>query len=473
MIKNFYDNNTKEQAASIASQKVDELLRLIPLLRQEIKFDRGESNTKKDNFNLRFKNDSVLDVIAAANASRGQRATGGLMEEVILIDQTLLNEIIIPTMNIDRALPDGTRDEKEVINKSQMYITTAGWKDSFAYEKLIQILLQQIIDPTDSVAIGGTWRVPVAEKLLRKTFIEELKLDDTYSDSSFLREYESEWSGESENAFFSSEKFDAQRVLNMAETEAPEKATRDSEYIIGVDVGRKNCTTEAVVIKNTPTMQGSSSKSVVNIITMEAEHFERQAINLKRLYFKFKARTLVVDGNGLGVGLIDYLVRPQIDKETGEEFPPFGVENDDSYDQFTTEDTIKDAVYVMKANAGINTIAHTYTQVQILSGKLRFLIDENRAKAKMLETSWGKRFNAIERAEYLKPYVATTILKSQMLNLTEQREGVNIILTQTHAKIKKDKFSALEYALYYIKDLEDRGHRKKRRLDLKNLMLFG
>ena len=34
--------------------------------------------------------------MAARQSSRGRRATGGLMEECILIDQTLLNEIIIP-----------------------------------------------------------------------------------------------------------------------------------------------------------------------------------------------------------------------------------------------------------------------------------------------------------------------------------------------------------------------------------------
>ena len=139
-----------------------------------------------------FKNGSKLDIIAAQQSSRGKRATGGLMEECILIDQTLLNEVIIPTMNVDRRLADGSRIEEEVINKSQIYVTTAGWKNSFAYEKLIQILIQQIIEPTEAVVLGGTWRVPVMEKLLKKSFIEELKLDGTYNDSSFSREYESE-----------------------------------------------------------------------------------------------------------------------------------------------------------------------------------------------------------------------------------------------------------------------------------------
>ena len=50
------------------------------------------------------------------------------------------------------------------------------------------------------------------EKLLKKSFIEELKLDGTYNDASFAREYESEWS-DAENAYFSAERFDKHRQL--------------------------------------------------------------------------------------------------------------------------------------------------------------------------------------------------------------------------------------------------------------------
>ena len=95
-------------------------------------------------------------------------------------------------MNVDRRLSDGSRQEDEPINKSQIYVTTAGWKNSFAYEKIIQLTIQMIIEPNEAMVMGGTWRVPVMEKLLRKSFIEELKLDGTYNDASFAREYESE-----------------------------------------------------------------------------------------------------------------------------------------------------------------------------------------------------------------------------------------------------------------------------------------
>lgn len=67
--------------------------------------------------------------------------------------------------------------------------TTAGWKNSFAYEKLMTLLIQQVIEPSKAMIMGGTWRVPVYEELLSRTFIRDLKMDGTYNEASFSREY--------------------------------------------------------------------------------------------------------------------------------------------------------------------------------------------------------------------------------------------------------------------------------------------
>lgn len=116
----------------ITMSKVEEICKLIPALQNEINWERGVSTKSKDNVKYVFKNGSELDILAARESSRGQRRNGGVMEEVILIEETPLNEIILPTMNVDRLLPDGTTDPDEVINQSQTYITSAGWKNSFA-----------------------------------------------------------------------------------------------------------------------------------------------------------------------------------------------------------------------------------------------------------------------------------------------------------------------------------------------------
>lgn len=57
----------------------------------------------------------------------------------------------------------------------------------------MQILVQQIMDPTQAIVLGGTWRVPVMEELLRKTFIQELKLDGEPSVSAVRNFATNQW----------------------------------------------------------------------------------------------------------------------------------------------------------------------------------------------------------------------------------------------------------------------------------------
>jgi hypothetical protein len=95
------------------------------------------------------------------------------------------------------------------------------------------------------------------------------------------------------------------------------------------------------------------------------------------------------------------------------------------------------------------------------SGKVKFLIDEAAAKSKLLQTKVGQNMTTDQRNLYLKPFVLTSILREQMLNLVEENEGVNIILKQSNKSIKKDKFSAFIYGLYYIKQQEDKKKRRK------------
>lgn len=473
----FVTTGGKEQAASITIAKIEEICKLIPSLNNEIDWTRGASKKSKDDVKYIFKNSSSIDILAAKQSSRGQRRTGGLMEECVLIDGDILNEVIIPTTNVDRLLPDGTRHKEEVINKSQIYITTAGWKNSFAYDKLIELLIQSVIEPDRVMIMGGTYETPVTEGLLDEDFVDQLKLQGTFKEESFDREYRSLWSGDAENAFYSSEKFDKHRVLLQPEYEYSGRSSKNAYYVLGVDVGRIGCTTEVCVFKVTPQPQGTSLKSLVHIYTYEAEHFEDQAIHIKKLYYKYKARVISIDANGLGIGLVDFMVKSQVDPESGDSLPPFGVEGGTSedavepYKKIKGADVEENALYLIKANAPINTEAYSYAQTQLSSGKIKFLIDESMAKTKLMSTKVGQNMDSDKRNEFLKPFTLTSILREQMLNLVEKNSGVNIILEQSSKSIKKDKFSAFIYGLYYIKQEED-NKRKRRKRHISDFMFM-
>ena len=471
--KLFITSGGKEQAAGIVKEKVQEICTLIPAFNKEIDWRRGQTLEGKDYVKYVFKNGSYFDNIAARESSRGKRRHGGLIEECVGVDGDILSQVIIPTMNISRMCMDGTTHDEETLNKSQIYITTAGYKNTFPYDKLIQLLVWEIVKPQQSIIMGGTYRIPVLMKLLDANFIKDLKMDGTFNESSFDREYESKWSGTVEDAFFNAEIFDRNRILNQPEYEASGRNSKLASYVLAVDVGRKGCDSVICVFKVTPQSQGGSIKSLVNIYTLSDEHFEDQTIKLKKLYYKYNADRIVIDGNGLGIGLIDYMVKTQIDPETNEIFPDFGVVNDDElfYKKYKTANTVLDAMYIIKANAPLNTEAHAIAKSQLASGKVKFLIDERIAKNKLLAKKKGQTMTPEQRAEELKPFTLTSILKEEMMNLREETEGVNIILKQANKSIRKDKFSAFEYGLYYLK-LEEDKKKKRKKFDAKDWCFF-
>jgi hypothetical protein len=135
------------------------------------------------------------------------------MEECVGIDDAILREVIIPVMAISRRAKDGTTWEPEPLNKSQIYITTAGYKGTFPYDRLIGFLVRMVTQPDRCMVLGGTWRTPVGVGLQSKTFITDQKNEGTYNEASFEREYESKWSGTVEDAFFNGEHFDRNRKL--------------------------------------------------------------------------------------------------------------------------------------------------------------------------------------------------------------------------------------------------------------------
>ena len=461
--KLFTSAGGKSQSAGILKEKVDEICRLVPAFNREIDRRPGKTQESKDKCIYRFKNGSYFDNVAANEKARGGRRHAMVAEECVGIDGKILQEVLIPMLSISRRCLDGTVQRDEALNKAQLFITTAGYKNSFPYDKLIQTLVKMVTEPGSAFVLGGTYKIPVLTGQYEKTFVQDQRRDDTFNEAAFGREYESKWSGSVEDAFFNGEAFDRSRQLLQPEYEHSGRSSAQSYYVIAVDVGRKGCDSVAIIIKVTPQSVGGAFKSIVNIYTFRDEHFENQAIHLKRLYYKYKAKRMVIDGNGLGIGLLDYLVKSQID-ENGDDYPDFGVFNDEEgyYKQYKTARTEQDALYVVKANAPLNTEAHVNAQTQLSSGKLKFLIDERTAKTKLLQTKVGQNMSPENRAEYLKPFNLTSILKEEMQNLREENEGINIILKQANRSIKKDKFSALEYGLYYIKQEEEKVKKRKR-----------
>lgn len=189
------------EAAGIIKEKVQEICSLVPAFNKELDLRPGKTQQGKDYCKFVFKNGSWFDNVAARESSRGKRRHGGLIEECAGVDGKILSEVVIPMMNVSRRCLDGTVQNDESLNKSQIYVTTAGYKNTFPYQKLIQILVWMLTEPEKAIVMGGTWRIPVLVKLLDKGFLQDLKRDGTFNEASFAREYKVLYSLNIENCW--------------------------------------------------------------------------------------------------------------------------------------------------------------------------------------------------------------------------------------------------------------------------------
>lgn len=467
--KRFICAPNKTQSAQIAKEKIVEIYDKWPLLRKEViggEISDTPGNFGKDYVTLKFRNGSQFDVVGALDSQRGGRRHGGLIDETRDHDETPINEVVLPLLNVSRRLPDNTVNESEP-NQQRIFMTSAGVKTSFAYDILVDTFIDSIIHPDSTFVFGCDYRVPILHGLLDKTYINKLKTSSSFSEDSFAREYASIWSGSSEEAWFNFDKMSKYRKIKNPESHAISRANADQFYLLSVDVGRLNDQTVCCVFRVNVSSEGKYFATLVNLYvlgrTIETKPFSIQAIDIKKIIRKFNPREVVIDTNGLGLGIADEMIREQIDS-FGEVYPAYGFFNDENYLKIQPKEAPK-ILYGIKANGPLNSKIHGNAYTRINSGLVRFLIKEQEAKNALLSTKIGQKMTVMQRVQRLMPHEMTTKLFEEMANLRLKKTGANmdIVLEQINPRYPKDKYSSFAYGLWRIKEIEEEQAKRKRR----------
>lgn len=372
----------------------------------------------------------------------------GAVEELCndKFDGDVLNEIVIPLMANNRVATCGKVDPNE-IHKSELYITTASTQQSFCYKKMMEIRDAQL-NGESAFCLGNSYELPCLYGQLDEDFIEEKKTSPTFSISSFMREYESIYTGSNKDNLVSEEKLNNARVVKCAEWEACNDP--NVFYVLSYDVAREegdeNALSSLVVIKCTPRSNGTYMKEVVNIFNPQGTHDTTQAKFLKQKVKEFNARILIIDANGLGSGVVDQLVLRLDDGN-----PPYSVVNNDKYDAYLQEDSIP-MVYALKAQNKETKNGDMINRLMAMMNKLdiSLLVNPNTG-IQELEKKYRRKIKDSEEIARLQlPYIYTDILIEQMNNLKYIQRGNTTTVERISRGIQKDSYSALLYGAYWI-----------------------
>ena len=466
----------KEQGTKIAMEKLTELWDLFPILEREVISKNFQANLVR----IVFRNGSVFDIVAAQDAQRGGRRHAGIIDEVRDHDGDMLNSVVLPLMNVNRRTVNGQLNNNEP-HQAQIYISSAGSKNSYAYERMKELMINSVIDPSQAFIWGCDYKVPVMAGLIPKTYVSELKMSGTFKEDDFAREYMSIWTGGSSDSWINFDTLGRHRVIVNTEQKAknnPQKLGYNPEqfYILSVDVARLCAETTICVFKVLPNENGFTKKLVNLEVLPEKLHFEHQAARIKEMIQAYQPREVVIDGNGLGVGLMDYMIQYSRHDITKQVYPPYGAFNDDDYLDKQPRDCQK-IIYVMKAGGTTQGPINSVCFSELVSGKVHFLIREQDAKTRLLSTEKGLKMPIEMRVRKLRPYTLTGILIEELLNMRIKDGNINqnnLTLERINTNMSKDKFSAFEYGLYRVKEYEMQYMKRKARQkrDLKQFMLF-
>lgn len=477
-------SEVKGTVIKIAEAKFAEIFRHWPLLEKELatRAEDGKTGIKSSGnyYELRFKNGSMITVVAK-DTSRGLRATAAILEEAALIDEEPYTEVLLPQMNIKRREVDGSVNPEEP-SSPQTFITTAAERTVFMYSKLIEIAINMVLRPDEYFCWGLSYEVPLHYGIVDKATLLDQRYSNTVSEESFARENLSIWTGNNKEAWLNSKRLNKKRTLLKCERKAQENpANPKTFYLIGVDVARYSANTAVMVVKVLPGVNGFRKNVVYTEVIHGANYITEQAPRLKKLISLYDPREIVIDGNGPGIGLLDAMVLPSFDQKTGESFPAYFTFNNEhhlppelKHEEEEPRPAYSAIIYDIKAGSSNDDAIHSNFFSQVNNGSVNFLAHERIVKDKLMLTKKGKKMDLFGRREFLLPYEMTSRLMDELNNLRLKPTGIQnqFKVERISTSIEKDRFSALEYALYRVKYYEDKANKKTKKRDFKTSIHF-
>lgn len=432
---------TREASAKLIKEKHTEIIKFYPLIEAEI----IKANISKDTAEVIFASGSKIDNLANTQSSKGLRRHRLNMEESALINDIVFQDALEPIPNVPRR----TIGRQGLVNPDELsgqlhFLTTAYFKNT-EYERSL-MMLDEMAELKGVIVLGSDWQL-ACEYGRGETKTQILAKKEKLSPVFFATNYESKWIGSTDNCLVNVDKLMELRILPKSELKGDGK----SEYYIGVDVARSTKTSNnqtSISIGKVKRDKNEKVKNVqlINLINLpNGMNFTGQAIIIKQLKSMFKAKKVILDGNGLGVGLVDELLKSHIDPLTGDELIAYDTINTDhESDELETDKCL----FVINAQ-GINSDIIVNFINMVESKKLQLLDKVDQNKINEYDNDIFKNgLLASVQTEYFIEEVANLQLKT--LN------GGKLTVERNSKTLDKDRYSAVAYMLYYIKEYEDK-----------------
>ena len=474
-------SSTIDQANKLVDNKLEKELigKLSPVLKQM--YDSGYIviTHPKDCAQVDFGNHSWIKVMPALDSSRGERATVIVAEEARLIKKTIWDSVFVK-MSHPRQAEFLQQEQYQSIEQlkeqcKEFYLTSAWFKTHWIWSSFKNCVINCYNDN------NARWNFYASDIFVAihhgfKTKIDLIKARQE-GELSYRMEDLNEMVGEADGAYFTLEMFQKNQILTKAfRPPTNEEVTSgiivknrkkgNKEYrILAVDlafsenaVGKKEesdrCALEVLSVICKP--NGKVERRLEYIESMGGGDDKAVHQRIRELFWDLECDYIIVDINGGGSVYWNMLTTPwehPIRQDWNSH--GFGLCEEPNM-QFISEGTLNElrartvdpeaipCMIPMKATAEMNSNMWKLLWRVLNNGELLLLEDELQATKRLEDDSKSELLTSQERFLALNPFVQTSMLINEGINLSQSWKNGTLTLTQPRTG-HKDRCSALQY----------------------------
>lgn len=460
-------SGTLKQANEVLLKIQDDFMKQSPILRSEI----DKCNIGQNDASIYFKNGSWIKTRTSSENSRSARANCIVVDEFRMVDETVINTVLRKFLTSPRQPKYLRKPEYAHLQErnKEIYMSSAYFKSSWAYKKAQSYTINFFDDTKRYFICGLPYQVSIREGLLSREQLQDEMSEADYNELVQQMEMECLWFGDTDGSLFKFDELIARRRLRKAlpplsfcnDKITIPKLTTTGKRILSIDVAlmqstkKKKNDASAIFINDLIQVNDTAYQS--NFVygeTFEGLKTDELGMIVMKYFYEYQCTDLVLDTNGIGLGVYDFITKDQISQENGKRYKAMTCINDkDMAERCKVRDANK-VVWSVKANANFNNEICVLLRNGIQNGKINFLIPEQDADTSLKEIYKGYyKMSPTEQAKLKMSYIQTTFAVYELIKLDHEVKNGNIKVKEVDG-MRKDRYSSIAYSYWCACQLE-------------------
>lgn len=474
----------KSQAAEVLSKVKDDFCKNYQwgsanLLNEILNISIGQNNAE-----IEFKNGSWMKVKTSNDNARSARANILITDEFRMVDLNIINTVLRRFLTAPRQPGYLSKPEYShlIERNKEIYASSCWYSSHWMMDKIKAYFINMMTGTKKYFVCSLPYQVSILEGLLSREQIEDEMSESDFDEITFLMEMEALMFGDSDGNFFTYDDISKRRKLknsffplelyNKKDMSVPRLAAGE-ERILSVDVAlmssRRNANDASSLIINSaiPISDTEYTSNIVYMQNYEGLTTDELGIIVMRYFYKYKCTQLVIDCNGVGLGIFDFIIKDQYDPQTGETYKALNCCNDEEMANRCKVKDAKKVVWSVKATSAFNNEMCIMLRNGFQNGKINLLVHEFEGEEYIKTKVKGfSRLSPSEQSMYKIPYIQTSLMINELINLDHEVKNGQIKIKEKSG-MRKDRYSSLGYNYWCLNQIV--GKKKPKNTNSKSI----